>query len=205
MKKTTKAKLIGALIAASLMGMTGCFFDSDRGNVSTDTDALRKLVTLPFPYTDAKWEIVDTPEGDFPPGPTDYQTLIAEVTPGMDTSATQKERGRPFAIIPNAAREWLHPEFNALLKKHVLERFHTDSDPRCAPVRAVVNPTAKHVDGFVCDIDKRRFVYMMIEDFTGHDQFADPATASRGQDSAPKLPGSPSPGHTPFALKDTHV
>jgi hypothetical protein len=72
-------KIALSLVAAILLN--GCNIENESGKISTDISALQKIVSLDMATPSGKWEIFGTPEytGGVP-APTDYVTLIAEIS-----------------------------------------------------------------------------------------------------------------------------
>ena len=100
-----------AAICASVVAVLLVFFRSGEdaaAKVSTDLDALRNTITLDIAANAGTWEIFGTPEyrGGIP-APTDYVTVIAELSLADAGAAFPREPAGRRMVAPEAARPWL--------------------------------------------------------------------------------------------------
>jgi hypothetical protein len=149
--------------SACMIGLNGC--DSKQKKVSDDIGALRKIVNLNMQATSAQWEIYGYPEASgvgFLPVNSDLFILMAELTPS-DTRAMSiaLPQDTPYWAY-NVARPWLDGRFRALLGKAEQTSVDISSKSRCRPLTAVWRKTDKPVNGFICQVENKALVYLVI-------------------------------------------
>ncbi|XYJ09520.1 hypothetical protein ACSUZJ_19335 [Telluria sp. B2] len=147
--------------------IAGC----DSGSMTryaVDRGALEALVTLNLPINTVRWEVFGTPEySGGVPGPTDYITLIAEISPPAPIAVAGNHQNKAVWIASGAARDWLSPHFKSLFAKHSNRTLGLAGVKGCRPLRAVRMQTGKNLEGVVCSNSGTSVVYLLIADFSG--------------------------------------
>jgi hypothetical protein len=151
--------------AALLTLLAGCTPQANQKRFSTDVDALKKLITLPFPYKNARWELFATPEDDGGiPGPTDYITLVAEIGPRNDQQFNSLPRAQPFHALPNAARSWMNAASRRLLNSVDGTNAELSHHPDCRMVAGLIKRSFRAFTGHLCTSEDRLLPYMVVVD-----------------------------------------
>jgi len=153
-------------IFCTVLLLMGC---NVRGEMkeSEDLVALRELVKLDLHINTVRWEVFGTPGyAGGVPGPTDYVTLIAEITPSVAFNATDGPSDINVWIAPEAARPWLSPHFRSLFAKHSNAQLELSNSKNCRTLKAKVKRTGKSVEGFVCSNSNKSVVYLTLADFS---------------------------------------
>lgn len=144
------ARSIAVAISVLLIGGCNMFAADKNESVSRDIGALQQIVKISITARETKWEIFGTPEdkGGGAPGPTDYKTLVAEISPTDPTwiSRLTDDVGKVW-IAPESSRPWLSPYFQTLLRKPGADLSKMD---RCKKYQVQLTKTGEFVDGFVC-------------------------------------------------------
>lgn len=164
MNCVTTCRNIGASAMLCMLILNGC---STKQDVSTDVAALQKIVRLDFTTSSVKWEVFGTPEykGGVP-GPTDFQTLIAEVSPVDPAAFAARPASGKFWIAPEAARSWLFAPFRNMLAIQKNKPFELSNWHDCRALNATLSQTGTAVTGFGCIEGERMLVYLTIADST---------------------------------------
>ena len=153
----------GAL--AVLLAWCNSFDDPEQ--LSTDIDALKRLINLQFPYTSARWELVPTPEfNGGVPGPTDYITLVAEIAPRDDQKLSSLPMAEPFHPLPNTARNWMNAESRSLLGTSNAASNGLPHHSDCRKVAGTLMRSSRTVTGHLCPSSDRMLLYMVVVDHT---------------------------------------
>ncbi|WP_426212624.1 hypothetical protein [Massilia sp. TWP1-3-3] len=160
MIRDVKCVALGILIF--LLG--GChMFAADKDDaVSRDMRELQQVIKISVPAQAIKWEIFGTPEdkGAGAPGPTDYMTLVAEVTaPDSSWMEHLKDNAGKVWIAPESARPWLSQYFQTLLKtanKNLTNWTH------CKKYQVELTKTGKLVDGFACEHEGLLLIHVLL-------------------------------------------
>lgn len=155
---------IAAFAMLCMLGVNGCTTKKD---VSTDVAALQKIVHLDFAASSAKWEVFGTPEykGGLPL-PTDFKTLIAEISPVDPAAFAATPASGKFWIAPEAARSWLFAPFRNMLAVQKNGPFDLSNRHDCRGLNATLAQTGTAVSGFGCIEGERMLVYLTIADNT---------------------------------------
>lgn len=135
-------------------------------NPSLNLAALQAKVKLDLPVRSASWEVFGTPEykGGVP-GPTDLQTLIAELVltdANFKLNSKLALAGEVF-IAPESARGWLSPRFKALMEQ---ARNSTEDMGRahgCFRYDTRLLESGRAIDGFVCISANRALLYLTLD------------------------------------------
>lgn len=145
---------------------TGCDMKNEQPKVSSDIAAFRNLVDMNLGVETARWEVFATPEytGGVP-GPTDFVTLVAEVTP-PDRKAEQSHGTGSIWIAPEAARPWLSEEFRSLLTKHGNTSVDLSSMLNCRKLDGKLKKTGKPIEGLICTRAEKSLIYLTLSDYT---------------------------------------
>lgn len=163
--------MIKAIVSTAtlLTLLAGCSPQENQKKSSTDVDGLKKLITLPFPYTNARWELFATPEDDGGiPGPTDYITLVAEIGPRNDQQFNSLPRAPLFRALPNAARSWMNAASRRLLNSLHAPNAELSHHPDCRMVAGLIKRSSRAVTGYLCTSEDRLLLYMVVVDHTEH-------------------------------------
>jgi len=155
------------VVAACMSGLPGC--DGKQKKVSDDIGALRKIVHLNMQATSARWEMYGYPESTgfaFLPANSDNFMLVAELTPA-DARALSIEppQDAPYRAY-NAARPWLDARFRALLGDAEAALVDISGKSRCRHLTTILRATGKPVNGFICHLDNKALVYLVIASCT---------------------------------------
>lgn len=130
--------------------------------VSRDIGALQQVVKISVPAKEIKWEIFGTPEdkGGGAPGPTDYLTLVAEISPSDTSWITRlKDDAGKVWIAPESARPWLSWYFQTLLRKPGADLSKVAN---CKKYQVQLTKTGKFVDGFACEHQGVLLIHLML-------------------------------------------
>ena len=160
-----KARSKATVCVLSMAFLIGCTVKDDVAKVSTDVAALQKIVNLDATPRSAKWEIFGTPEylGGVP-GPSDFVTLIAELSPVDEQAIVEKEPAGTVWIAPESARPWLAEPFYSMLDKQKNTTVDLSTYPGCRSVNATLKQTGKPLKGFACSNAGKVLVYLTIAD-----------------------------------------
>jgi len=155
------------VVAACTIGLPGC--DGKQKKVSDDIGALRKIVQLNMQATSARWEMYGYPEStgfSLLPVNSDMFMVVAELTPA-DARALSIEppQDAPYRAY-NAARPWLDARFRALLGGAEPALVDISGKSRCRPLTAILRETDKPVNGFICQLDNKALVYLVVASYT---------------------------------------
>lgn len=132
--------------------------------MSTDVTALRNIVKLDFVTTSAKWEVFGTPEYDGGiPGPTDFMTLIAELTPDNQKAFAIRRSTGAVWIAPESARPWLDSHFRNLLGEHRNAQFDLSKASNCGELTATFTQSGRPAKGFTCSDKEKLLVYITVK------------------------------------------
>ena len=163
----TSTKFKWTMAISLITCLTGCKMGDDLPKFSTDIAALEKIIELPVPHTEAKWEVFGTPEySGGVPGPTDYMTLVAEIKMESVQKMNYGPSSEPFWIAPESARTWLSPKFSRLLESSKNAYIDTADHPDCAPIEVTMKKSRTRRSGFICEGSESFLVYLMIANFT---------------------------------------
>lgn len=107
------------LLSASLPIVSACQM-KESTEPNSSLEELKKILDLPNWVAGAKWEIVTLPErnNDSVPGPTDYVSLVALLTPALagKTNLGNIPTSAPPRSIPSEfIRSWLPPSSKSAL------------------------------------------------------------------------------------------
>lgn len=140
----------------------------DTTKVSDDSVGLRNLVELELPIKTVRWEVFGTPEytGGVP-GPTDYITLIAEVSPADQKTFEARQETGTVWIAPESARPWLTERFRLMLSTHRNTTVDLSRAFNCRRFEARIKTTGKIADGFICNDSGRSLVYLTLASYSG--------------------------------------
>lgn len=150
------------LFSVLLLGLGGC----SRADKAPSHDALElaKLVDLGIPVTNPRWERFSIPEGDFPPGPTDFVGLVAEFDLDRHTAAFLK--GLPpaglMSTYPHAARPWLSARHRAIFTQDRDSAVDYRRQQGCRHFRARVTSSSRPLAGFICPTAHSALVYLEL-------------------------------------------
>jgi hypothetical protein len=153
--------------AMSLACLSSCTMKDHAAGMSTDVGALQKIVRLDMVPASVKWERFSTPEytGGVP-GPTDFVTLVAELTPpGKIAHGTVAPLGKIW-IAPKSARPWMAASSHALLDKLQNSTVDLSQYTHCRAVQATLTQTGQPVKGFACNDADKLLLYLTIADYT---------------------------------------
>lgn len=151
----------------AVLSLSGCSAKDDTANVSLDAAALQQIVAFDSVPTSAKWEVFGTPEySGGVPGPTDFVTLVAELTPGDVPGFATRPRAGQVWIAPAAARPWLSGPFHALLHQHQNATVDLSAQPQCRVLGAKLRKTGQPVSGFACRNGATMLIYLTLADNT---------------------------------------
>jgi len=163
-KGRSTAFLALVLLALCLIGFKILYHSS---NVSTNVAQLQKLVDLGVAPTSAKWEVFSTPEytGGVP-GPTDYITLVAELTSVDEKAFLANPQAEEIWIAPESARPWLSENFRRMLatQKNLVIDFSKYS--HCPTLPATLKQTGEKIKGLICEDAGRALIYLRISDYS---------------------------------------
>jgi hypothetical protein len=155
----------GAMIACmfAIILLSGCRSTGNIGNFSADTAALQRIVAFDFTPQSAKWEVFGTPEytGGVP-APTDYLTLVVELSPIARTAFDAMPRAKTVWIAPEAPRVWLSGPFLSMLEKEKNTTVDFSVRPDCRALKAIRGQSGKVVNGLLCTHADKMLVYIMI-------------------------------------------
>lgn len=133
---------------------------------SQDLAALRAKIKLDLPARSVSWEVFGTPEykGGVP-GPTDLQTLIAELvlTDSEFRSSTKLALAGEVFIAPESPRGWLSPGFKTLMER---SRNSTEDMGRthgCFKYQTNLIESGRAVNGFLCLSANRALLYLTLD------------------------------------------
>jgi len=158
-------KIILTVLANILL--IGCNMKSESRKMSTDLSALQKIVILDMAPTSVKWEIFGTPEyTGGAPAPTDYITLIAEISSTENDKFKSMQPAGDIWIAPESARPWLSIYFRTMLEKSRNVTVDFSKRPECRSLIATLRQTKKMVKGFSCNRDGRTLLYLTVADYT---------------------------------------
>jgi hypothetical protein len=147
--------------------LCGCEDKERRERVSDDAAAFKNLVTIDIPYSTVRWEVFDTPEytGGIP-GPTDYITLVAQVTPATE-HLSLRAGSEIVWLAPESARPWLDAEFGSFFLKN-LQYSSVDlaKNPHCHSLSAMLTKTSQPVEGFACAGKAKMLIYLRLAGYT---------------------------------------
>lgn len=163
----TSTELTWIIAITVITCFTGCKMKDDPPKFSTDIPTLENIVELPIAYTEAKWEVFGTPEySGGVPGPTDYMTLVAEISPKSGQKIHYGLSSEPFWIAPESARTWLSPKFFKLLQESKNAYIDTTATPDCTPIEVTMRKSQTRRSGFICRGADSFLVHLLIADFT---------------------------------------
>jgi hypothetical protein len=152
------------MITAAILFLEGCSMEDPKPGVSDNLSALREIVNIQIPAKSARWEIFGTPEytGGVP-GPTDFVTLIAELTPTEPNWLdSKKEPTGDIYVAPEAARPWLSEPFRRLMEKNKNISADLSSQLTCRKYETSLKKTGKQVNGFACSNADRLLIYLTL-------------------------------------------
>lgn len=157
-------KLIIPLIF--LMSLVGCNVSKSDQTPSRDLTALQAKIKINLPVQSASWEVFGTPEykGGVP-GPTDLQTLIAEIVL-KDSDFKSHHRLALVSdhfVAPESARFWLSPIFREILDQ---VRNSTENMGRaygCFQYETSLIESGRPVAGFLCVSGNRALMYLTLD------------------------------------------
>lgn len=135
-------------------------------NPSRNLTDLRATVQIDLPVSSATWEVFATPEyrGGVP-GPTDLQTLLAEVVLS-DAEYLSKARfslaGEVF-VAPESPRAWLSPEFKALMNRVRNSSEDMGRSFGCFRYDTRLTDSGRPVSGFLCVSATRALLYLTLD------------------------------------------
>ncbi len=133
--------------------------------VSTDVAALQTIVRLEARPASAQWEIFGTPEfTGWVPGPTDYVTLVAQLTPVDQQAFVKPASAAAVWIAPESARPWLAAPFRDLLEKRKNTTVDLSTLPQCRAVQTTLTRSGRPVRGLTCHAAGKILVYLTIAD-----------------------------------------
>ena len=135
---------------------------------SSDRTALDQWITLDIKSAALKWEIVRSPGDDgFLPAPIDYTTLIveAEDASGEWLSKARAPTGEVW-LVAEAARPWLKPAFQKIVKGHGVRRIDLTNRFRCKAYSGVLKKSRKLVHGYLCPHGSNALIYLTVADYT---------------------------------------
>jgi hypothetical protein len=129
---------------------------------ASDVTAFQAIVDVNLPLNSVRWEVFGTPEyvGGVP-GPTDFVTLIAEVTPAQPILIEESKTGEIW-IAPEAARPWLRQKFRGIFAKYANKYIDISTIAACKPIQAKLRKTGKLVPGFICNDVDASVLYLTI-------------------------------------------
>ena len=135
--------------------------------VSTDIIALQKIVELGIAAKSGKWEMFGTPEytGGVP-GPTDYITLIAELTSFDEKLFLANLQAEEIWIAPESARPWLSENFRLMLAKQKNLVVDFSKNGQCRSLPATLKETSEKLKGLICEDGGRVLIYLRIADYS---------------------------------------
>jgi hypothetical protein len=153
------------LVAAILF--IGCNMKNESEKMSTDISALQKILILDIAMPSGKWEIFGTPEyTGGAPAPTDYLTLIAEISSTENDKFNSTPPAGDIWIAPESARPWLSNNFRTMLDKSKNLTVNFSGHPECRSLKAALRQTKEMVEGFSCNRDGRTLLYLTVADYT---------------------------------------
>jgi len=154
--------MIARLFPFTLLVLVGCN-SASTGKYSDDKAALLDLAKLDLPIHSARWETFETPENDgLVPGPTDYVSLIAELTPAVPITHSAHPTLSNIWLTPNVARPWMTPHFRSLFAQHANARFTNTQSNRCQTLQATLAKTGKPIEGLVFSDASRSVIYLRL-------------------------------------------
>lgn len=105
-----------------------------------------------------KWEIFGTPEYiGGAPAPTDYVTLIAEVSSTENDKRNAMPPAGDIWIAPESARPWLSNNFRTMLANFKNLTVDFSGHPECRSLRATLRQTKKWLKAFPAIAMEGRF------------------------------------------------
>lgn len=133
---------------------------------STSLSGFEELLDTDIPASTVTWETFGTPEytGGVP-GPTDYITLVAEISLAPDRSFSGTgDLARQVHIVPEAARAWLSPSYRTMLDKYKNQAADLPSTYGCRTYTARLRKSGEAVRGFICPHKSTLLLYLTIQE-----------------------------------------
>lgn len=133
---------------------------------SFDLAALKATIRLDLPVRSASWEVFGTPEYDGGvPGPTDLQTLIAELvlTDENFKEKVKLPRAGEVFIAPESSRGWLSPKFKQMMNQSKNSTEDMGRVHGCFRYDSLIVASGRAVDGFVCVSTNRALLYLTLD------------------------------------------
>ena len=135
--------------------------------VSINANDLQKIVNLDLAQRSVKWEMFGTPEySGGVPGPTDFITLIVEVTPGNDEWESTAPSTGSVWIAPESPRSWLSGQFYSMLEKQRNSTLDLSKTAHCRSIQTTLRQTGEPVKGFECVDSGKKLIYLRIADYS---------------------------------------
>lgn len=127
----------------------------------------QNLIKTDLSFKAIRWEVFNTPEyNGGVPGPTDYVTLVAEVTPiDLQYFQSRPETGEVW-LAPQSDRPWLDSEFRELLKKYENKSVDVSIMPNCRKFEGKLRQSDKPVNGVICIGLSKSLIYLTLSDNT---------------------------------------
>lgn len=148
------------------ISLSGCNVSNTDKAPPLDLPALKEKIKLDIPAQSAAWEIFGTPEykGGVP-GPTDLQTLVAEIE--LPRSNSNSKLDLPMAgeifVAPESAREWLSPDFKELMKRTRNSKEDMGRKHGCFKYETTITASGRAVSGFVCVASNKALLYLTLD------------------------------------------
>jgi hypothetical protein len=154
------------LVTLSLALVAAC--TSHQNRPSTSIAALRNLIDITLDIKHVQWEVFNTPEDSRGvPGPTDYVTLVAEITPSERGSPNGGvPRTKPICIVPNAARPWMDRRFRPLASACLGGSNEISGGNHCYPMQVKLKKTKQPAAGLICHEREKALLYVTLTDRT---------------------------------------
>jgi hypothetical protein len=136
---------------------------AERQKFSDDVDVLRSVAELDTNPAAMRWEIFGTPEhvGGVP-GPTDFVTLVAEVSRFDQGEFEKRAKSGTKWIAPEASRPWLSENFRSMLGKHRNTAVDLSSHYNCRAAHGKLKKSGGQVEGFVCNGPANGLIYLTL-------------------------------------------
>lgn len=161
------------LVMLLLMGGLLLIFALENRSLSMDTPLpstslaeFNQFIDTDIPASAVTWETFGTPEytGGVP-APTDYVTLVAEITLAKDWPVNaEKIDLAAIAIVPEAARPWLSLNFRAMLMKYKNQSVELPAKYACASYQARLRKSGRLVPGFICPDSGKLLLYLVLRE-----------------------------------------
>jgi hypothetical protein len=155
------------LVYVPLLALHAGCTENERGP-SNNMAELVDYIQVAMPLSDGQWEIVRTPEHNRGvPGPSDFVTLIAEVSPVDDRKFKEMSipAGKQF-VVPEASRKWLSSKFRSMLHERRSKYGELPAALNCKKYETTIRKSKRKVEGFICQDGRAYLLYILLDDMT---------------------------------------